>query len=121
MKVTMRRKVETLAELMPKTEAVVELTILLDKDDFDDFANDLLEDRDFIKENVDKMYVDNFDVEHCILVTYNGSEHGILVQSEGYHYARYSAYFAIPEDYYYINKMIYPKETYDITDKNVPF
>ena len=122
MKVTMRRKVETIAELMPKTEAVVELTVLLDKEDFEEFANDLLEDRDFIKDNVDKMYVDNFVVEHCILVTYDGSEHGILVQSEGYHYARYSAYYEIPEDYYYINKVRYPKEKHDVvTDKNAPF
>ena len=117
----MRRKVETIAELMPKTEAYVEMTILLDKDDFDEFASDLLEDRDYIKDNVDKMYVDNNDVEHCILVTYDGSEDGILVQSEGYHYARYSAYFGIPEDYCYFNVVKYPINAEVITDKDVPF
>ncbi len=118
----MRRKAENIAELMPKNEAVVELTVLLDKDDFDEFASDLLDDRDFIKDNVESMYQDNMDVDHCILVTYDGSEHGILVQSEGYHYARYSAYFGIPEDYCYFNVVKYPKEKHDnITDKDAPF
>ena len=122
MKVDMRRKAECIAELMPKTEAVVELTILLDKDDYEEFANNLLDDYDFIKDNIDKMFVDSIGVEHCILVTYDGSEHGVLVQSEGYTYARYSAYFGIQEDYSYINKVKYPKEKHDvIDDKNAPF
>jgi len=38
------------------------------------------------------MYCDKDDVFHCILVTSNEHDFGILVESEGYHYARYTAY-----------------------------
>ena len=47
---------------------------------------------DFIKENIELMYCDNEGTFHCILVTSEKHDFGILVESEGYHYARYTAY-----------------------------
>ena len=51
--------------------------------------------RPFIAENIDLMYQDDDDVFHCILVTGENRTDGILVESEGYGYARYASY--IPE------------------------
>lgn len=122
MKATLRCKADSIAELLPKHEIIVEKVILLDGDDMKDFENDLLEDRDFIKDNVEFMYQDNNKVEHCILVMRDGEHYGIVVQSEGYHYARYSAYFEITEGFECDIWEVYPKTKHDeITDKNAPF
>lgn len=47
---------------------------------------------DSIKENVALMYCDENEVFHCMFVTSKASYFGILVDSEGYDYARYAAY-----------------------------
>ena len=80
-------------ELIPHDSFVIEKSIILDKDAFDSFIHNPLNDYDFIKENVELMHCDNENVFHCILVTSEEHDFGILVESEGYHYARYSAYF----------------------------
>ena len=46
---------------------------------------------DFIRENVDFMY-EKDGVRHCLLVTREGMEEGVLVESEGSSYARYFAF-----------------------------
>lgn len=121
-RVDMRRKAETIAELTPKNEIIIEKVILLDADTMHDFKNDLLEDWDFIKDNVDYMYQDTNKVEHCILVMREGDDYGVVVQSEGYPYARYSAYFNVPEDFGCWRWEVYPQKRYDeILDKNIPF
>ena len=74
---------------------VVEKVIELDEKEFDEFADDLLEDREFIKENIDLMYVDQNGIWHCILIKVKGRDYGILVEAEGYGYGRYCSY--IPE------------------------
>ena len=79
-------------ELIPRDSFVIEKTIILDKDTFECFIHDPLNDYDFIKENVELMYCDKDEVFHCIYVTSEEHDFGILVESEGYHYARYSAY-----------------------------
>lgn len=71
---------------------VIEKTIELEKAEFENFANDLFADKDFIKENVELMHVDKNGIRHCILVKARGETGGILVESEGYEYARYAAY-----------------------------
>jgi len=38
------------------------------------------------------MRIDKNGVRHCILVKVSGENDGILVESEGYEYARYAAY-----------------------------
>ena len=74
-----------------KVPFVVEKVIEIDEKEFDKFAGDLLEDRDFIKDNIGLMYFDRDRVWHCILVKAKDKQEGILVESEGYEYARYSA------------------------------
>ena len=52
-------------------------------------------DYQFIAENTDLMYVEHEDdnswISHCLLVMGESSDDGILVESEGADYARYSA------------------------------
>lgn len=79
-------------EIIPNDEFVVEKVIELENSEFESYLDDILEDKDFIEENIDLMYVDDEDKWHAILVTSKEADFGILVQSEGYSYARYSAY-----------------------------
>lgn len=70
-----------------QVEAVVELDI----NQFNTFKRHLLHDYDFIHDNREYMFRDENDVSHCLLVLGEGEEDGILVESEGSNYARYSA------------------------------
>lgn len=70
-----------------KIEAVVEL----DSNQFYDFRNHLFDNQEFIKEHLDSMYQDSDGINHCLLVLGAGESDGILVESEGSLYARYSA------------------------------
>lgn len=83
------RKKDSEIETSP---CVVEKTVELSEDWFDHFSQSLLNDYDFIIENIDHMYQDNNGVNHCLLVLSEGRDDGILVESEGSSYARYSAY-----------------------------
>jgi hypothetical protein len=74
-----------------KVPFVVEKVIELTEKEYDAFADDLLEERDFIKDNIKLMYFDHDRVWHCILVKAKDKQEGILVEAEGYDYARYSA------------------------------
>jgi hypothetical protein len=78
-----------------KVEAVVEL----DSNEFYDFRNHLFDNRDFIKEHRDLMYQDRNGVSHCLLVLGEGEADGILVESEGSLYARYSALLPNARDF----------------------
>ena len=79
-------------ELIPQDEFVIEKEVVIESDLFERFINDPLNDYDFIKENLEIMYCDNNGVFHCIFITTEQHDFGILVESEGYHYARYTAY-----------------------------
>jgi hypothetical protein len=91
MKVNFIRKA-TPDELLPQDVFIIEKEVIIDKDLFETFIHDPLDDYEFIKDNIDVMYCDKDDVFHCIFVTSNEHDFGILVESEGYHYARYTAY-----------------------------
>jgi len=67
-------------------------TLELPRDEFIHFKNNLLEGYGFIAEHAEEMYVDRNQVTRGMLVLCEGSEDGILVNSEGSSYARYSAY-----------------------------
>ena len=73
-------------------DCVVEKIIPLSGSDFDRFSSNMIRDWDFIKDNADLMYVSRSGIYHCILVTGEGRENGILVESEGAGYARYAAH-----------------------------
>ncbi|HHU80882.1 MAG: hypothetical protein ACOX5E_05805 [Bacilli bacterium] len=89
MKVNIIRK-PTFYELIPQQEIIIEKELMLDKDLFFKFIRKPLDDYDFIKENIDIMYVDNDEVWHVVLVRSQDSNFGVLVQSEGYSYARFA-------------------------------
>jgi len=71
---------------------IVEQLIELEPEEYDKFSQHLLDDYNFIEEMVNYQCVDSDGHWHCILVKGKGQQDGILVQGEGYYYARYSAY-----------------------------
>ncbi|MFA5467243.1 MAG: DUF6329 domain-containing protein [Candidatus Izemoplasmatales bacterium] len=91
MKVNFIRKATT-EELMPQDEFIIEKTVNLNKIQFESFIRAPFQDYDFIVENIESMYCDNKGVYHCIFVTSEDFDFGILIESEGYHHARYAAY-----------------------------
>lgn len=76
-----------------KSVFVIEKVIELSDAEYTHFTKNLLDDFDFIEANIDLMYVDSNQVKHCILVKETGKTSGVLVESEGYSYARYTAYY----------------------------
>lgn len=75
-------------------EAIVEKVIVLPKEEYIRFTKRMLDDYEFIKDNVELMYEEN-DVWHCLFVTGEGMNEGVLVESEGSSYARYSAFVPV--------------------------
>lgn len=75
-----------------RSKFVIEKTIEFKKAEFNNFANVLFADQAFIEENVELMRVDKNGTQHCMLVKARGETVGILVESEGYEFARYAAY-----------------------------
>lgn len=74
-----------------QSECEIEKVVELTREEFHNFKNNLLSNYDFIKENNDSMYVDRWGITHCLLVLGDDYEEGILVDSQGSSYARYSA------------------------------
>ena len=86
--IPLRRK-DTEVDVVPCT---VEKLVTLSVEEFAHFSQNLMNDYDFIRENIDRMYQDENGVNHCLLVLGEGCTDGILVESEGSTYARYSAF-----------------------------
>jgi len=78
---------------------VVEKVIPLSGPDYDVFSRNLLRDHAFIRDHSDLMYRDENGTMHCLLVTGEDRPDGILVQSEGYDYARYTALLPNAQDW----------------------
>jgi len=72
-------------------KCVIQKVIKMTGTEFDIFSNSLLRDQDFIKANNDIGGVDEHKKRHCILVVGERKPDGILVDSSGYNYARYTA------------------------------
>jgi hypothetical protein len=94
------RKASSIDELRGRTGSefdkqrfVIEKEIVLSKEEFEEFSKNLLSDFDFIGEHSKLMYVDTDKIWHCILVTGAGSDVSILIQNEGYLYARYCSIY----------------------------
>ena len=71
---------------------VVDKVIELSDKGFELFKNNLLQDYPFIESHKDLMGFDDDGKVHCILVIGQDTDDGILVESEGASYARYSAF-----------------------------
>lgn len=70
-------------------------TIRLSAETFEAVLIAPLRDYDFIKAHTDLMYCDENNVFHCLLLTGEGRNDGILVEAEGAAYCRYASY--VPE------------------------
>ena len=73
-------------------QAKVEKVIRLADRDFENFIQNPMGDQDFVKENIGLMHMDENGIYHCLLVTGEGHRDGVLVEAEGYGYARYASY-----------------------------
>lgn len=82
-------------EKMPVQKCIIEAVIMIPDSEFKEFQEGLYESRPFIRDNLDKMYVGKSGEYHTILVVGDESPDGVLVESEGYDYARYVSF--LPE------------------------
>lgn len=85
-------------DFQPK-DCVIEKTIRLTAAEYDVFSRHMLRDYDFIKDNIDLMYSDSEGAYHCLLLVGEDRPDGILIESEGYDYARYSAFLPNAADF----------------------
>jgi len=72
--------------------------VVLPDDQYEQFTKNMLREYDFIRQHQDEMYQKG-DVVHCILVKGQNSQGGVLVNSEGGSYARYTAYLPAAESF----------------------
>jgi hypothetical protein len=75
-----------------KSSFIIEKTIILDDGEWDDFISDFSAYLDFITANKELMFEDTNGVWHCIYVTKENINCGVLIESEGYSYGKYMAY-----------------------------
>ena len=77
----------------------------LDNDQWQRFTNDMLDDYDFIDKHSQRLCVGSDEVVNALLVVNRQGEDGILINSEGSAYARYSAYLPFAGHLldYYVN------------------
>ncbi|MDD3300343.1 MAG: DUF6329 domain-containing protein [Bacteroidales bacterium] len=65
---------------------------VMDENEFEEFSNNLLEDRDFIIDRKEEMYIDSTGQVHGLLALNIDSGDGILIDSQGCDYPRYVAF-----------------------------
>lgn len=70
----------------------VSKTIQLPAEVFEALLQKPMRDYNFIQENMEQMRCDSKGVYHCLLLTGEGRNDGLLVESEGYGYCRYASY-----------------------------
>ena len=83
---------------------VIKKVVTLPDAEYEKFSNNLIAEQDFIKRNVVHMGFDNGE-RHCLLVTSDSRQDGILVDSSGYGYARYAAHVPNAKDLLLIQYM----------------
>ncbi|WP_312812902.1 DUF6329 domain-containing protein [Sedimentibacter sp.] len=65
---------------------------IMDENEFEEFSSNLLNDRTFIADRKDEMYIDSAGQKHGLLALNKDSGDGILIDSQGYDYPRYTAF-----------------------------
>lgn len=83
-------RTEVIPDLGQKLNYEIVETIILDKKKYNDFLNGFMWYFDFIDKLKDKLFIDENDCVHCLLVK-SKNDPGILVYPSGYSYARYVA------------------------------
>ena len=76
----------------PQQQFRVTLTVELSPGEYLYFSRHLLHDTAFLTQYRDYMGTEAGGINRCLLVTSPGQSGGILVNAEGYDYARYAAY-----------------------------
>ena len=84
----LRSKQEEIQPVRCDVACIVELS----NAEFYDFQFNPLADHDFIKEHLHDLKTGEFHAIPCMLVLGEGVDDGILVDPQGYDYARYTAY-----------------------------
>jgi hypothetical protein len=76
----------------PTSDCVIEKIVELPENEYKYFKAAPLRDMSFIAENTGLMCRDENGIYHCLLVLGEGCSDGVLIEAEGYNYARYSSY-----------------------------
>ncbi len=84
--------------------STIEAIYEMDNNVFEHFCDSLMENHIFISDLKDYMYVDSAGVIHGLLALNTESGDGILIDSQGYDYARYTAF--MPNIKEYVDKQI---------------
>jgi hypothetical protein len=85
-------------------ECVINGIEIMNEKEFEEFSNNLLDDRTFITDRKEEMYIDSAGQIHGLLALNKDSGDGILIDSQGYDYPRYVAF--MPNIKPYIDKQI---------------
>ena len=86
---TILRRKEVAFETAP---CVVEKAVGISHAEFENLRMNALKDNDIIRRNKGNMWFGTDDRYHCLLVYDKEQGDGLLVESEGYDYARYAQY-----------------------------
>jgi hypothetical protein len=86
-----------------QVSCVIENIIRLDSAEFKYFCNNLLEYRDFIRDNKPETSRDSNGNTRCLLVLDRDGDDGVLINPEGYDYARYTSF--MPGAKYFVDEM----------------
>ena len=74
-------------------DVVIETVIRLPKEEYEQFLSSPCDSYEFIEKNSKSMLMDEKNgVFYCMLVTGEGYRDGVLVEADGYPYARYASY-----------------------------
>ena len=90
-------------EITPK-ECVIEYVKLMNDTKFNHFIKNLLQDQAFIEDHIEDMYHDENGTLHAILALNEETGDGILIDSSGSSYARYSSF--VPKIMLYLEQQI---------------
>lgn len=85
-------------------DCIIEGIELMDEGEFEKFSKTLIKDKDFIRDRKEEMYIDTRGQVHGLLALNIDSGDGILIDSQGFDYARYTAY--LPNIKAYIDNQI---------------
>ncbi len=89
-------------------DVVIETVIRLPKEEYEQFLSSPCDSYEFIEKNSKSMLMDEKNgVFYCMLVTGEGYRDGVLVEADGYPYARYASYVpdATARCYDYLSKV----------------
>ncbi|MEG0528176.1 MAG: DUF4314 domain-containing protein, partial [Longicatena sp.] len=78
--------------ILEPTKNLIKVAIKLPYGEYHDLLENPMSERDYIKEHVERMFQDQDGINHSILVYCDEEPDGILIESEGYYYARYQGY-----------------------------